>query len=102
VEAAGQLIQLFRDGLDYAFILVCNRILGCGACYSRLPMQSQILVSAPVFRPQPTYESLQGKQSWPLFTPRRCHAAPKQRRVHRMSPVITLLLRAKATIASLL
>jgi len=31
VEAAGQLIHLFRDGLDYAFILRA----GCGACYSR-------------------------------------------------------------------
>ena len=29
VEAAGQLIHLFRDGLDYAFILHA----GCGACY---------------------------------------------------------------------
>jgi len=30
VEAAGQLIHLFRDGPDYAFILRT----GCGACYS--------------------------------------------------------------------
>jgi hypothetical protein len=29
VEAAGQLIHLFRDRLDYAFILHA----GCGACY---------------------------------------------------------------------
>ena len=29
VEAAGQLIHLFRDGPDYAFILRT----GCGACY---------------------------------------------------------------------
>ncbi|OLC68661.1 MAG: hypothetical protein AUH79_02850 [Betaproteobacteria bacterium 13_1_40CM_4_64_4] len=29
VEAAGQLIHLFRDGPDYAFILRA----GCGACY---------------------------------------------------------------------
>jgi hypothetical protein len=29
VEAAGQLIHLFRDRLDYAFILRA----GCGACY---------------------------------------------------------------------
>jgi len=29
VEAAGQPIRPFRDGLDYAFILVP----GCGACY---------------------------------------------------------------------
>lgn len=30
VEAAGQLFHLFRDGLDYAFILLGP---GCGACY---------------------------------------------------------------------
>ncbi len=30
VEAAGQLVHLFRGGLDYAFILQA----GCGACYS--------------------------------------------------------------------
>jgi len=29
VEAAGQPVHPFRDGLDYAFIL----IPGCGACY---------------------------------------------------------------------
>ena len=29
VEAAGQPFRPFRDGLDYAFILVP----GCGACY---------------------------------------------------------------------
>ena len=32
VEAAGQLIHLFRDGPDYAFILRT----GCGACYSSI------------------------------------------------------------------
>lgn len=31
VEAAGQLVLLFRTGLDYTFIL----LPGCGACYSR-------------------------------------------------------------------
>jgi hypothetical protein len=37
VEAAGQLIHLFRDGPDYAFILRT----GCGACYpSILPDES--------------------------------------------------------------
>ena len=29
VEAAGQPVRPFRDGLDYAFIL----LPGCGACY---------------------------------------------------------------------
>jgi hypothetical protein len=32
VEAAGQLVRPFRDGLDYAFILRA----GCGACYPPL------------------------------------------------------------------
>ena len=40
VEAAGQLIHLFRGGLDYAFIL----LPGCGASY---PAKfSRILVAA--------------------------------------------------------
>ena len=40
VEAAGQPVRPFRDGLDYAFIL----LPGCGACYPALP--SRILVRA--------------------------------------------------------
>ena len=43
VEAAGQLILIFRKGLDYTFIL----LPGCGACYSRL-YTPQILVLAPL------------------------------------------------------
>ena len=40
VEAAGQPVRPFRDGLDYAFIL----LPGCGACY---PVeQHRILVRA--------------------------------------------------------
>jgi hypothetical protein len=75
VEAAGQLIHLFRDGLDYAFILRA----GCGACYSRSNIP-RILVSAPcarlLKRRQPAYESLQGRpEVCPLPTPRRCHSA---------------------------
>ena len=41
VEAAGQLIHLFRDGLDYAFILHA----GCGACYPSAS-SGRILVTA--------------------------------------------------------
>jgi hypothetical protein len=49
---------------------------------------------------QPVYESLQGRASWPRPTPRRCQVAvASDVRVHRMSPVFTLPLRAKATIA---
>jgi hypothetical protein len=36
VEAAGQWFHLFRDGLDYAFILLfAFAMAACGACYSR-------------------------------------------------------------------
>src|SRR5258708_36871742 len=60
VEAAGQLIHLFRDGLDYAFILRA----GCGACYSRTNIP-QILVlarcahchSSAVSRPMSLYRA---------------------------------------------
>jgi hypothetical protein len=49
VEAAGQLPHLFRDGLDYAFILHRLRHAGCGACYPDLA--ARILVPAlPVAR----------------------------------------------------
>jgi len=46
VEAAGQLIHLFRGGLDYAFIL----LPGCGAFYptkfSRILVAAQVIPSA--------------------------------------------------------
>ncbi len=46
VEAAGQLIHLFRGGLDYAFIL----LPGCGASYpakfSRILVTAQVIPSA--------------------------------------------------------
>ena len=51
---------------------------------------------------QPVHESLHGTTSWPRITARRCQVAvASDLRVHRMSPVITSLLRAKATIAFL-
>ena len=60
----------------------------------------RILVSARSLPNQWTYESLQGREGWPFATPRRCHAILYQNgvRVHRMSPVFTLLSRAEATI----
>jgi len=50
VEAGGQLFHLFRDRLDYAFILSSlARWVGCGACYRQLALL--ILVPAlPVAR----------------------------------------------------
>ena len=68
VEAAGQPVRPFQDGLDYAFIL----LPGCGACYPvELP---RILVRARLSLRR-VYESLQGRSEvGPLPTPRRCHA----------------------------
>ena len=63
------------------------------------PRCARILVSAPPLPGRPIHESLQGRQSWPLSTPRRCHVACSDLRVHRMSPVCTVLFRAQATIA---
>jgi hypothetical protein len=69
VEAAGQPFRLFRDGLDYAFIPSLPKD-GSGACYpSDYPDPS----AGSLLR-QPVYESLQGKESWPFRTPRRCQA----------------------------
>ena len=96
VEAAGQLFHPFRDGLDYAFIL----LPGCGACY---PL-ARILVRAPRLPAQRVYESLQGRpEVGPLPTPRRCHAARSfpsgaATGFADVSPVFTLPSRTKATL----
>ena len=91
VEAAGQLFHPFRDGLDYAFIL----LPGCGACY---PL-ARILVRALQLPAQRVYESLQGRpEVGPLPTPRRCHAAfSAATGFADVSPVFTLPSRTKAT-----
>ena len=101
VEAAGQLIHLFRDGPDYAFILRT----GCGACY---PRQQCPWILVPtrgaVAHRQSVYESLQGRSEvGPLPTPRRCHSGSGISRCTGagfadVSPVFTLPLRAEATI----
>ena len=46
VEAAGQLFHLFRDGLDYAFILLARGASRSGACYPNR-FAIRILVPAP-------------------------------------------------------
>ena len=97
VEAAGQLFHPFRDGLDYAFIL----LPGCGACYPAT--FSRILVAARGKLLQRLYESLQGRpEVGPLPTPRRCHAARSfpsgaATGFADVSPVFTLPSRTKAT-----
>src|SRR6266508_4385735 len=76
----GTAVPPFRDGLDYAFIL----LPGCGACY---PL-ARILVRALRLPAQRVYESLQGRSEvGPLPTPRRCHAAfSGGNRVRRCEP----------------
>ena len=83
VEAAGQLVCLFRDRLDYAFtpaslpgagrvIEAAFHVPAARQAYEQAP----ILVPAPLQSAQPVYESLQGRpEVGPLPTPRR-HLAP--------------------------
>ena len=66
--------HLFRDGLDYAFIL-SRWALRSGASYPK-STAFRILVSARSSPNQPIYESLQGRVSWPVSTPRRRHTVP--------------------------
>lgn len=94
--------RLFRDGLDYAFIPQLLAQLRERGVLSGLIVR--ILVPARVVRRQPVYESLQGgPEVGPLSTPRRYRC---RRRILRwpapsgfadVSPVVTSLLRVKAT-----
>ena len=100
VEAAGQLFHLFRDGLDYAFILRT----GCGACYPRR-YRPQILVPArgafdTVSRSMSLYRA---GLRLALFLPlgvaiRQQHSRRAVAGFADVSPVFTLPLRAEATI----
>jgi hypothetical protein len=71
VEAAGQLFQLFRIGLDYAFIRRFCVTTGAGRVIRKF---IRILVPALHDIAQPVYESLRGNEGWPSITPRRCLA----------------------------
>ena len=73
MEAAGQLVRLFRDGLDYAFIRDRARSAASERGVLSGSQSTRILVRARRSRDQPVYESLQGERSWPSRTPRRCH-----------------------------
>jgi hypothetical protein len=76
VEAAGQLVCLFRDRLDYAFT---PAEAGGGACYPGAI--ARILVPALPFPVQPVYESLQGRPEVGLLpTPRRYLVPPSSAR----------------------
>jgi hypothetical protein len=77
VEAAGQLICLFRDRLDYAFTPARSR--GRGVLSGVHPLR--ILVPARSLPNQPVYESLQGRSEvGPLPTPRRYLVPPSSAR----------------------
>ena len=89
VEAAGQLVCLFRDRLDYAFT---PAEAGGGACYP--DETARILVPAPLQAAQPVYESLQGNpEVGPLATPRRYLVPPSRHvRLHRCEPRVHFTL----------
>lgn len=73
-----------------------STILGCGAYY---PPYGESAASSSF---ECRCESLQGRNLSSSPTPRRYHAIPTHRdavRLHRMSPVFTLLLRAGATLS---
>jgi hypothetical protein len=99
VEAAGQLIHLFRDGPDYAFILRT----GCGACYpssiATNPSTGSLHLRA-VSRPMSLYRA---GLRLALFLPLGIAIPPAAfppcgAGFADVSPVVTLPLRAEATI----
>ena len=87
VEAGGQHIRGSRRGLDYAFVRApLKAVRGRGACYPAATA-GWILVPAQALCRRRVYESLQGRpEVGPLPTPRRCHAAPVERR-RQVSPM---------------
>ena len=84
VEAAGQLVCLFQDRLDYAFTPAelpgaerVIRIHQLDLAENNESWWLRILVPALLFPAQPVYESLQGRHEvGPLPTPRRYLVPP--------------------------
>jgi hypothetical protein len=75
VEAAGQMFHLFRDGLDYAFILRRFRDeWDAGRVIRIVHPDPNPGAGSDARASQPVHESLHGKASWPHLTARRCHA----------------------------
>jgi hypothetical protein len=74
VEAAGQLVHLFRDGLDYAFILHRYRCRMRGVLSRSFHPDPDPGAGSDALASQPVHESLHGRTSWPRRTARRCHA----------------------------
>ena len=93
VEAAGQPVRPFRDGLDYAFILV----LRMRSVLSGRKSAGSLCAPGPTLRR--VYESLQDRpEVGPLPIPRRCHARLLPATGFAdVSPVFTLSSRTKAT-----
>ena len=74
VEAAGQLFHLFRDGLDYAFILHRKPMSGMRGVLSEPGHpDSDPGAGSDARASQPVHESLHGRASWPRSTARRYH-----------------------------
>ena len=72
MEAAGQLIHRFRDGLDYA---ITPAEAGGGACYPAQSATGSWVL--PRRAPRQLHESLQGRpEVGPLPTPRRYRLPP--------------------------
>ena len=74
VEAAGQLVCLFRDRLDYA--ITPTQASGAGRVIQCITQAPDPSAGPAAFAAQPVYESLQGRpEVGPLPTPRR-HLVP--------------------------
>ena len=88
VEAAGQLFQLFRAGLDYAFIPHRCRCWMRGVLSGSCHHDPDPGAGSDAHASQPVHESLHGKASWPRLTARRCHVtfvtegSPNEPRYH--------------------
>src|SRR5580658_1963516 len=99
VEAAGQMLHSFRNGLDYAFICRLSRT-DAGRVIQASPARILVpaLPSNRVSQPMSLYRAARVGRAPPLGVTMSSFDDP---RVHRMSPVFTSPFRAKATMQSL-
>ena len=94
VEAGGQRFHLFRDGLDYAFILHRFRDVPDAGRVIRASLDADPSAGSSVKADQPVYESLQGRaklaSSHPSALPGRCRqrleGSPNEPRFHFTLP----------------
>jgi hypothetical protein len=93
VEAAGQLFHLFRDGLDYAFILRRSRDeWDAGRVIRIVPSQSESWGRLRCLRIFSRSMSLYTARPVGLVSPLGVATSLPRQRVHRMSPVIHFTL----------